>query len=55
MTSTSHQYRGRRGAKNGVEPNETIRRMVDGAEELAAVHSCDSASKRRAIQTTPPL
>jgi hypothetical protein len=44
-TSTSHQYRGRHGTRNGVEPDDAIRCMVDRAEELAAVHSWDSASK----------
>ena len=45
MTTDTAPHRGRHGARNGVEPDDAIRRMVDRAEELAAVHSWDSASK----------
>jgi hypothetical protein len=43
--STSHRHRDRHGARNRVEPDDAIRRMVDRAEELAAVGNWDSASK----------
>jgi hypothetical protein len=45
MTPIPTSHRDSHGARIGIEPDDAIRRMVDRAEELAAVDSWDTASR----------